>query len=92
MSIYICGLEMPEDREIMIRIDSSGTVMTEYGLPLDEIKAVSVPPHSRLIDADALYENCVLDNSTTVLATSKIINEYMQLKIDDAPTIIGAES
>jgi len=34
---------------------------------------------------------CVLDTSTDVIASTKRINEYMQLKIDDAPTIIEAE-
>ena len=52
---------------------------------------IEIPPHGRLIDADALYEMCVLDTSTDVIASTKRINEYMQLKIDDAPTIIEAE-
>ena len=53
MSILINGMEMPtEDEEIIIRIDSSGTVMTEYALPISWAKAVPVPAHGRLIDAD----------------------------------------
>ncbi|MGX8702906.1 MAG: hypothetical protein ACSW8H_00470 [bacterium] len=50
-----------------------------------------VPPHGRLGDLDALYESCVLDTNIDVMASAKRINEYMQLKIDDAPTIIPAE-
>ena len=53
---------------------------------------VSVPQdHGRLIDADALYEDCALDHNYEVAATTTRINEYMQLKIDAAPTIIPAE-
>ena len=52
---------------------------------------VPVPPHGRLIDADALYEDCALDHNYEVAATTTRINEYMQLKIDAAPTIIPAE-
>jgi hypothetical protein len=44
-----------------------------------------------LIDADALYEDCALDNRYEVAATTTRINEYMQLKIDSAPTVIEAE-
>ena len=55
MSILIEGMEMPkEDEEIIIRISPNGTVMTEYALPITGVKAVPVPPHGRLIDADAL--------------------------------------
>lgn len=57
MGVYIKGMEMPtEDEEIIVRIDSSGTVMTEYALPISWAKAVPVPPHRRLIDADALKD------------------------------------
>lgn len=52
---------------------------------------VPVPAHGRLIDADVLYEDCALDHDYDVMATTTRINEYMQLKIDDAPTIIPAE-
>lgn len=52
MSVIIKGMEMPkEDEEIIIRIDSSGTVMTVYALPISGAKAVPVPPHGRLIAA-----------------------------------------
>ncbi len=51
---------------------------------------VPVRQHGRLIDADALYEDCALDRGYEVMATTTRINEYMQLKIDGAPTIIQA--
>ena len=52
---------------------------------------IPVPPHGRLIDADALYEDCALDYNYDVAATTTRINEYMQLKIDAAHTIIPTE-
>lgn len=87
MSILIKGMEMPkEDEEIIIRIDSDGTVMTEYALPISGTKAVSVPPHGRLIDADALIKpkNQHIDVHSD--------EWYVEVRtIDDAPTIIPAE-
>lgn len=65
MSVLIEGMEMPtEDEEIIIRIDSSGTVMTEYALPISGTKAVHVPPHGRLGDLDKLEQMFVdIDNA-----------------------------
>lgn len=78
MSILIEGMEMPtEDEEIIIRIDSNGTVMTEYALPISGTKAVSVPPHGRLGDLDKLNEEVRL-----------LINENM-LSRDDARDLLG---
>ena len=57
----------------------------------DDCPLVPIPPHGRLIDADALYESCALDTNIDVMASAKRINEYMQLKVDEAPTIIPAE-
>lgn len=56
MSILIKGMEMPTcNHEIIIRIQSDGRVLDQYGHRLNlEPFAVPVPPHGRLIDADAL--------------------------------------
>ena len=78
MSILIKGMEMPtEDEEIIVRIDSSGTVMTEYALPISWAKAIPFPPHGRLIDADEL--------------ANSIIGAIYHSDLRDAPTIIPAE-
>ena len=55
-----------------------------------ECPLIPIPAHGKLIDADALYESCALDTNIDVMASAKRINEYMQLKIDEAPTIIPA--
>jgi hypothetical protein len=56
----------------------------EHGL---EIIAVPVPPHGRLIDADALKSDGF---NAVVCYTGKMPYEYTAMRIDDAPTIIPA--
>lgn len=60
MSILISGISMPEDKAIAVVIHPDGTaysaemfagVCAKY---LTDCEAVPVPPHGRLIDADAL--------------------------------------
>ena len=74
MSILIKGMEMPKNEELII-ICSDGTVeMTNNdGCRVYEQKAIELPSHGRLIDADAMekevcggckhgehkYENCI---------------------------------
>lgn len=62
MGVYIKGMEMPKDKAIAVVIHPDGTAYTaemvagtctEY---LADCAAVSVPPHGRLIDVDALVE------------------------------------
>jgi len=98
MAILIEGMEMPkEDEEIIIRIDSFGTVMTEYALPIVGVKAVPVQPHGRLIDADAMLMRInheVMEAYMDGVCYGVHPNqEYLYLLgeiIDDAPTIIPA--
>ena len=84
MGVYI-NIEMPIDgNETIIRIQPDGTVLDQYGHHL-AITAVPVPPHGRLIDADALAI------STAVPLDGK---PYQYVHIDNiknAPTIIPAE-
>ena len=55
MSVLIKGMEMPTgNHEIIIRIQSDGRVLDQYGHRFNlEPFAVPIPPHGRLIDADA---------------------------------------
>lgn len=95
MGVYLPNVDMPKDDEVLtIRICSDGSIWQQYRGTVPNAKAISVPAHARLIDADALYEDCALDRNYEVMATTTRINEYMQLKIDGAPTIIetGDES
>lgn len=94
--IYIPDVGLPQDGdfELWISIKKDGSYNYNISGRWNEgkRKAIPVPPHGRLIDADELYEDCVLDNDYEVMATTTRINEYIQLKIDNAPTIIMAET
>lgn len=58
MSILIKGMEMPMDGELLcIDIHPDGKVCIDLDLLCERIAtAVPVPPHGRLIDADALFD------------------------------------
>ena len=84
MSILIKGLEMPKDGcHHLVYIYADGTVLSGR-----EHKAVSVPPHGRLIDADALVKS---DNMVRKMMMFGGEYVYTQSEIDCAPTIIPAE-
>lgn len=54
MSILIKGMEMPTGNdELRLIIRSNGQVVISHKTYYDEAEAVPVPPHGRLIDADA---------------------------------------
>lgn len=98
MSILLKGIEMPEeDEEIMIRIDSSGTIMTEYGLPISGTKAIPVHPHGCLIDADAMITSVkkqigflkIMGGDLATIA--KVLEKGILQEIENAPVIIEAE-
>lgn len=83
--ILIRGMEMPKKGEyrMTLYVCDDGYAYIDVDLfPVDKdrFEAVPVPPHGRLIDADAL----VRDNGI------KEIPEYYEV-VCDAPTIIPAE-
>lgn len=84
MSIYIDGMDMPEEGgKIIIAADGSIWVNawpTRGYMRVENAKAVPVPPHGRLIDADAL--------AAVAGKRMGIINIG---HIDDAPTVIEAD-
>lgn len=81
--VYIRGLEMPKERDsFQITIKYNGLVFdTETGMQIAE--AHEVPDHGRLIDADALVEECMKEDS--------FIAEMLFRKVSNAPTIIPAD-
>ena len=111
MGVYIKGMKMPTscyDCNCFIR-DSDGS---DYCCLLmqdiednhkrdDDCPLIPVPPHGRLIDADALHKLFedqwhylqVLDwnENPTAEATQSGINWCINTMHDDAPTIIPAE-
>lgn len=99
MSILIKGLgEMPkEGNETILRLMPDGTVLDQYGHHL-ALKAVPVPKHGRLIDADAMSEKDNNDFSATIgtaegFATKQLMvmaHALLQKAIEIQPTIIPA--
>ena len=83
MGVYI-DMKMPKDREIYLRIDEKGEVYVYGSYPTELYKAVYIPPHGRLINADNLL------NTAFKLVDEETFRAFRQLVID-APTIIPAE-
>lgn len=88
MSVLIEGMEMPKNCEIIIRIDEKGEVYVYDQYPTKLYKAIPVPPHGRLIDANALFEE--IYKAWGFTADASDCSVLMQL-INDAPTIIPAD-
>lgn len=58
MGVYLSNIEMPRTHPITVEIYPNGTVLSKTVGSMDiHGKAVPVPPHGRLIDADALIES-----------------------------------
>ena len=89
MSILIKGMEMPKDGELLcINIYPNGKVCIDMDLKCKQIAtAVSVPPHGRLIDADALRDKWIWGDTDRLGYTECV----EVIDIDNAPTIIEAE-
>ena len=103
MSVLIKGMEMPtscvyrENGHLMTcplyDIDGyCGALHTEACHKVDETMlacpAIPVPPHGRLIDADALLKTNNPIGKTMVFGGEYV---YTESEIDSAPTIIEAE-
>lgn len=96
--ILIKDMKLPEKQvHVILNPDGLVEVLDENNVLLDEYQAVSIPPHGRCIDADALEDNNITYYAIPVLAnvTDAAIREaelVIRLKdLDDAPTIIEAD-
>lgn len=105
MGVYI-SMEMPKEGFVEILIRDDGTVQqtgqsyridgTDYYTPYvgempKMFTAVPVPPHGRLIDADALYEVVKKRTRNWAGGWSDIECVLIGNDIKNAPTIIPAE-
>ena len=99
MGVYIKGMEMPKVAgrlEAVIQIHKDGSAIIAVSPAEDEIgywkeyPLLPVPDHGRLIDADALYEEC-----TPIGWDGKSRSDYVCAitgnQIKNAPTIIPAD-
>ena len=98
-SILIKGMKMPKGRPLCIVIDATGQAR-HYDLNNDKyaddelFEAVTVPPHGRLIDADALkvQDGWLRDSKYFSQASSHThITFVYSNDICNAPTVIEAE-
>lgn len=101
MSVYIKGIEMPKNcyvcpfcDYVSARCDAvKGTPYTppnRYEARAEWCPLVPVPPHGRLIDADALNYT-MLYKENWMSGTGVEAPAVWRKDIDDAPTIIPAE-
>ena len=92
MGVYINGMEMPKKGSwVTLRVFPDGQcfVYSWCGNDFDfmeHLTAVPVPPHGRLIDADAVFDN--LERTGWYDNADRDIAENLVL---DAPTVIEEE-
>ena len=95
MSLLIKGMEMPKEGswiELRIFPDGQCFLYSWCGNDFDfmeHLTAAPVPPHGRLIDADALTDNW--DYASAALRPDDVRKVVCLDDIDNAPTIIEAE-
>ena len=88
MSIIIQGMEMPNKKNgAVLIIYPDGKCAFEDG---KTYQAVPVPPHGRLIDADALIKSLSLDENDAENGASLLMAIFIEV-LKAAPTIIPAE-
>lgn len=92
MGIYLPNMEMPTEYPLWIVVSADGTVQYNYfnEWKTAEEKAVSVPPHGRLIDADSLLSQFKGNIWTAQTDYAEGLRDVAN-DIKQAPTIIEAE-
>lgn len=93
MSILITNIDMPKDGELLcINIHPDGKVYINLDLSCKNVvgTAISIPPHGKLIDVDALAKHTAKERFITWFCGDKQINVPWKA-VTDAPTIIEAE-
>jgi hypothetical protein len=98
MGIYLPNIEMPRKGEMLVIFPDGTSYVCFNGIRerLNHTTAFSVPPHGRLIDADALIDKVIAKyleherKGELVFAAAEIKQDIVDL-ISDAPTIFPAE-
>ena len=98
--LLIKNMEMPKERKMFV-IETDGSVweqIADTSYFCTGYKAVAIPPHGRLIDADALIEqtqnwycskeNCE-DDYNGIRCRACWVDDAIGI-IDDAPTVLEA--
>lgn len=100
MSILIPNCILPPDdrMDLVLCIQHDGTVLDPWGNQIDT-KAVELPPHGRLIDADALLKDHGLETCCPEITRDERPFQYEMFRpamdfcnwVEDAKTIIPPE-
>lgn len=93
MGVYVKGMEMPTEFSfdyLAIVIYADGTIRSIHGNVIEGATAVPVPPHGRLIDADALIKELALDDEDDNSGASLLMAIFLEV-LKAASTIIPAE-
>ena len=88
MSLYIPDIKLPPDGtfDLFISINHEGIVRDPWGNLITDGKAIEVPPHGRLVDAEEFYERVEMDDKSTMPEVMHIHSILGETK-----TIIPAE-
>ena len=88
MGIYLPNMEIPRDGQMLVIFPDGTSYVCFNGMRerLAQTKAVPVPPHGRLIDADSLVNELVHSEFFSM----SDYNNFVGLTLK-APTIIPAE-
>ena len=90
MSIYIKNMEMPiGNDELRLIIYSNGQVIIPHETYYEEAEAISVPPHGRLKNADAIERNLLKMQQAQTGSCSHGVRKSRAV-LRDTPTIIPA--
>ena len=93
MSILIKGMEMPkteEESRLLILTPDGVTCLTKLGTGNQRFDTIEVPPHGRLIDADALLkliDSCMFPSDMVTTRAVSMATNW----IKEAPTVIPAD-
>lgn len=86
--LLIKGVGLPKKNEVLwLAVASDGTVEEGYG-QIPKTKAIEIPPHGRLIDADKLIQYLL-----TIKPRNETIGTCVKCEIkdlEDAPTVLEA--
>lgn len=97
MSIIIYGMDMPKNEELWIRVQPDGRIVSQTGYVIEDASAEQIPPHGRLIDADALisqYAEIYRTDKGNIWTAKTDYAEGVQDVLADiktAPTVVEAE-
>ena len=96
MSVLICGMEMPKNAPLIVKINPDGSVSTTAKNGYKKYEAVPVPPHGRLGDLDELEKSFREDADAEWNRYASPANwadafDDVANIVADAPTIIPAE-